>query len=207
MKRIELPHRIVPSLGPAPPEVYVPGANGSSHFFPGSDNVEVDAFGQLRATWDTLIKHQWLILATACLLCVLVTIYSFKMKPVYQSTARVDIEAEVPFLQSLNDLFRPTASDVSSLGTQLSILQSDALIWQTIQETGLAKQTPSTKAPQSQGQVVGTPPSMKNAIIAGFKQRLHLEQIKDTRIVSVSLRKHRSPRGCAGRQHTDQELH
>ena len=118
---------------------------------------------------------------------MLVTIYSFKMKPVYQSTARVDIEAEMPLLQSLNDLYRTTGSDASSLGTQLSILQSDALIWQTIQETGLAKQTPSPKTPQSQGQVAGTPPSMKNALIAGFKQGLQVEQTKDTRIVSVSF--------------------
>ena len=186
MKR-ELSNETVASLSPAPPEAYLSGVNGSSHFFPGADQVEVDALGQLRATWDTLVKHKWLILATAFLLCVLVTIYSFKMKPVYQSTARVDIEAEMPLLQSLNDLYRTTGSDASSLGTQLSILQSDALIWQTIQETGLAKQTPSPKTPQSQGQVAGTPPSMKNALIAGFKQGLQVEQTKDTRIVSVSF--------------------
>ena len=187
MKRKELPDRTVASLSPAPPETYLPGANGSSRFFPGTDEVEIDAFGQLRATWDALVKHQLLILATAFLLCVLVAIYSFKMKPVYQSTVRADIEPQIPLLQSLNDLFRPTESDASSLGTQLSILQSDALIWQTIQETGLAKQAPSPKTPQSQGQVVGTPPSMKNAIIADFRQRLHVEQAKDTRIVSVSF--------------------
>jgi len=187
MKKRELQSRTVGSLSPAPPEAYFPGPNGSSHFFPGADNVEVDAFGQLRATWDTLVKHQWLILATTFLLVVMVTIYSFKMKPVYQSTAQVDIEAEVPLLQSLNDLFRPTESNAGSLGTQLSILQSDGLIWQTIQETGLARQEQPAQTPQSQGQVVGTPPSMKNAIIAGFKQRLHVEQKKDTRIVSVSF--------------------
>ena len=188
MNRKELPSRTVASLPPAPLEPYVPSPNGGiARFFPGSDPVEVDAFGQLRATWDTLVKHQWLILATAFLLVIMVTIYSFKMKPVYQSTAKVDIEAEVPLLQSLNDLFHPTESGTSSLGTQLSILQSDGLIWQTIEETGLAKQEGQPSTSQSQGQVVGTPPAMKNSLIAGFKQRLHVEQTKDTRIVSVSF--------------------
>jgi len=186
MKRKELPSRTVGTLSPTPPETcFPPPVN--SRYFPGTEQVEVDAFGQLRATWDTLVKHQWLILAITFLLVVMVTIYSFKMKPVFQSTAQVDIEAEVPLLQSLNDLFRPTESDASSLGTQLSILQSDALIWQTIEETGLAKHEVPAKTAQSQGQVVGTPPAMKNAIIAGFKQRLHIEQKKDTRIVSVSF--------------------
>src|ERR1700730_187817 len=67
---------------------------------------QVDAFGQLRATWDILVKHQWLVLATTALLTVLVAVYSFKAKPVYEATGRLDVEAELPLLQSLNELFR-----------------------------------------------------------------------------------------------------
>ena len=36
------------------------------------DLDQVDAFGQLRATWDILLKHQWLILLTAFVMTVLV---------------------------------------------------------------------------------------------------------------------------------------
>ena len=100
-------------------------------------DVSVDAFGQLRATWDILVKHQWVILATAAVLTALVAVYSFKIQPVYQATGRLDIEAELPLLQSLNELFRTGEADDSFLATEVSILQSDNLIWQTIQELGL----------------------------------------------------------------------
>src|SRR6202142_812466 len=108
MDKKELPQRAVPPAVLGPVDPYLARRNGgSSRLLLDADRAEVDALGQLRATWDTVLKHQWLILATTSVLCLLVAIYSFKMKPVYQSTARADIEPEVPLLQSLNDLFRP----------------------------------------------------------------------------------------------------
>lgn len=46
---------------------------------------EIDSFGQFRALWDLLVKHQWFILAVTVVLTVLVAFYSFRMQPVYQS--------------------------------------------------------------------------------------------------------------------------
>jgi capsular exopolysaccharide synthesis family protein len=136
--------------------------------------VSVDAFGQLRATWDILVKHQWLILATTVVLMVMVAVYSFKMRPIYQATGRLDIEAEMPFLQSLNDLFHTGEVDDSFLATQVSILQSDNLIWQTIQQLGLGSTTDSTAA-------------TKNALIGAYRGRLKVERTKETRMVLVSF--------------------
>ena len=145
---------------------------------------QVDAFGQLRATWDILLKHQWLILATAFVLTLVVTIYSYKLKPVYQATARVDVEAEEPLLQSLNDLFRTEEADDSFLATQISILQSDNLAWETIQDLGLA--TEAAAVPGSDGGVLGTPTNVKNAAVGAFHSHLKVERPKDTRMVLVS---------------------
>jgi succinoglycan biosynthesis transport protein ExoP len=150
------------------------------------DLEQVDAFGQLRATWDILLKHQWLILVTAFVLTLLVAVYSYKMKPVYQATARVDIEAEEPLLQSLNDLFRTEDIDDSFLATQISVLESDNLAWQTIQQLGLDSNT-KPAASASSGTVLGTPPALKNAAVAGFKSRLKVERPKDTRMALVSF--------------------
>jgi capsular exopolysaccharide synthesis family protein len=140
-------------------------------------DVSVDAFGQLRATWDILVKHQWVILATATVLTALVAVYSFKIQPVYQATGRLDIEAELPLLQSLNELFRTGEADDSFLATEASILQSDNLIWQTIQELGLGATEKSAAT---------ITPAAKNALIAGFRGRLKVERTKDTHMVLVS---------------------
>lgn len=148
------------------------------------DLDQVDAFGQLRATWDILLKHQWLILATAFILTLVVAIYSYRLKPVYQATARVDVEAEEPLLQSLNDLFRTEQADDSFLSTQIAILQSDNLAWQTIQELGLAKGT--APGPNSDGGVLGTSSAARNNAVAAFRSGLSVQRPKDTRMFLVS---------------------
>jgi len=150
------------------------------------DLDQVDAFGQLRATWDILLKHQWLILATAFVTTLLVAVYSYKMKPVYRASARVDVQAEEPLLQTLNDLFRAEQADDSFLATQISILQSDNLAWETIQQLGLAKLPSPGRTSQSDGQVLGTPPAMKNAAVAALKANLKVERPKETRMALVS---------------------
>src|SRR5208283_3309684 len=93
---------------------------------------EIDTFGQFRAVWDLIIKHQWLILSVTVVLTALVAFYSFKLPPVYQATSRLDVESEEPLLQTLNDLFKNGEADEAFLATQVSVLQSDELAWETI---------------------------------------------------------------------------
>ena len=140
---------------------------------------EIDAFGQFRALWDLLVKHQWLILAVTVVLTALVAFYSFKMQPVYQAMSRVDVESEIPLLQSLNDLFKTGEADDAFLATQVSILQSDELAWDTIQQLGLGG------AEKSGGKVVGIPMTMQIAAIRAFQGHLHVERAKDTRMILV----------------------
>src|ERR1700733_13594207 len=43
-----------------------------------------------------LRKHQWLILTFLLTVVTLVSIATFKMKPVYEATARIEIERDTP---------------------------------------------------------------------------------------------------------------
>jgi polysaccharide biosynthesis transport protein len=140
---------------------------------------EIDTFGQFRAIWDLLVKHQWLILAVTVVLTALVAFYSFKMPPVYQAMARVDVESEMPLLQSLNDLFKTGEADDAFLATQVSILQSDELAWDTIQKLGLGGSATSG------GKIVGIPMTMQIAAIRAFQAHLRVERVKDTRMILV----------------------
>ncbi len=145
---------------------------------------EIDAFGQFRTLWDLLVKHQWLILAVAVVLTVLVAFYSFKMKPVYQATCRVDVESETPLLESLNDLFKGAPDEESSLATQVSIIQGDELAWDTIQKLGL------NRSHNPGDPVVGTPNAMYIPAVRAFQGSLHVELVKETRMILV---KYESP--------------
>ncbi|HMD83445.1 MAG TPA: polysaccharide biosynthesis tyrosine autokinase [Terriglobia bacterium] len=140
---------------------------------------EIDAFGQFRAVWDLIVKHQWFILTITVVLTALVAFYSFKMPPVYQAMSRVDVESEVPLLQSLNDLFKTGEADDAFLATQVSILQSDELAWDTIQKLGLGG------SEKSGGKVVGIPMKMQTAAIRSLQGHLRVERAKDTRMILV----------------------
>ena len=140
---------------------------------------EIDAFGQFRALWDLLLKHQWLILAVTVVLTTLVAFYSYKMRPVYEATSRVDVESETPLLQSLNDLFKEGGMDDAFLATQVAILQSDELAWDTIQKLGLG----GTR--KSGDEVVGTPMTMQISAVRALQGQLHVTLAKETRMILV----------------------
>jgi capsular exopolysaccharide synthesis family protein len=140
---------------------------------------EIDAFGQFRALWDLLLKHQWLILAVTVVLTTLVAFYSYKMQPVYQAMSRVDVESETPLLQSLNDLFKSGEMDDAFLATQVAILQSDELAWDTIQKLGLG----GTR--KAGDEVIGTPMTMQISAVRALQGQLHVELAKDTRMILV----------------------
>jgi capsular exopolysaccharide synthesis family protein len=143
------------------------------------DIGEIDAFGQFRALWDLLVKHQWLILSVTVVLTTLVGFYSYKMQPVYQATSRVDVESETPLLQTLNDLFKTGDADDAFLATQVSILQSDDLAWDIIQRLGLGG------TGKSGGKVVGIPMTEQTAAIRAFQANLHVNREKETRMILV----------------------
>ncbi|MGD0227447.1 MAG: polysaccharide biosynthesis tyrosine autokinase [Terriglobia bacterium] len=142
---------------------------------------EIDAFGQFRSLWDLLVKHQWLILSVTVVLTTLVGFYSYKMQPVYQATSRVDVESETPLLQTLNDLFKTGDADDAFLATQVSILQSDELAWDTIQRLGLGG------TGRSGGKVVGIPMTEQTATIRAFQGSLHVNREKETRMILVKF--------------------
>jgi capsular exopolysaccharide synthesis family protein len=78
----------------------------------------------------------------------------------------------------LNDLFKTGEADEAFLATQVSILQSDDLAWDTIQKLGIGGAAKG-------GEVVGTPSAVQTAAIRAFQGDLHVERARDTRMILV----------------------
>jgi uncharacterized protein involved in exopolysaccharide biosynthesis len=88
-----------------------------------------------------LRKHQWMILTFFLTVVTIVTIASFKMKPVYVAAARVEVDKEsqniMPFPDSNSyDEFMDLEN---YLETQSKILLSETLALQTIKSLGLER--------------------------------------------------------------------
>src|SRR6202451_2928421 len=76
-----------------------------------------------------LRKHLWLILAFLLTVVTVVTIASFKMKPVYQAVARVEVDKESQNALQLQDAnsYDESVDMDTYLETQTKVLQSETL--------------------------------------------------------------------------------
>jgi capsular exopolysaccharide synthesis family protein len=149
-----------------------------------------DPTQQLRVYWEILRKRRWTVLTVAFVVSTVVALVSFKTKPVYEATARVEIEAETPEVQSLSALFQSTANSVedSFLQTQVRVLQSDNLAWHTIQELGLAQNAEFALPPSREARgTAASPTALQTRLTQAFKSHLRVQLIRDTRMLEISF--------------------
>jgi capsular exopolysaccharide synthesis family protein len=87
-----------------------------------------------------LRKHQWLILSFMLSVVTIVSIATFRMRPVYVATARIEIDKEnssiLPFQGA--DSYDLMVDSDNYIETQAKILTSETLALQTIRNNGLA---------------------------------------------------------------------
>lgn len=147
---------------------------------------------QLRDYWEVVVKRRWIILTFVLVAGSLAAIASFKMKPVYRASARLEIESERPQVARLTNLDQQHRSDVDFLETQARILDSEHLAWITIQSLNLDRD------PEFAQQI---PPGSdadnhKAILIRRFKQRLSANLIRSSRLLEVSF-EDGNPQRCA----------
>ena len=145
-----------------------------------------EGYSYIRAYWLILLKRRWTVLAVMTVLAAAVAIVSFKMQPVYEATARVEVEADTPAFQSLNDLFHGEGglSDDVFLQTQVDVLKSENLAWRTIQQLGLGQQ--AEFAPVGAAQASVSAATQAN-LIGAFRGHLRVQLMRDSRMVEITF--------------------
>lgn len=145
-----------------------------------------EGYSYIRAYWLILLKRRWTVLTVMAFLATLVAIISVKTQPVYEATARVEVEADTPAIQSLEDLYHgmPGFTDDAFLQTQVNVLRSENLAWRTIQELGLAQQG---EFAHGAGAPSTAPDAAQNAMIQGFRGHLRVALMRDSRMVEVTF--------------------
>jgi uncharacterized protein involved in exopolysaccharide biosynthesis len=142
-----------------------------------------------RTYWEILRKRRGTVFMVPFIITVLVTAVVFRMKPVYRATARMEVQAETPQLQTLNELNPSAATDAAFLQTQVDLLQNNNLAWETIQQLGLPAGDPELRAagkgwPWSTGR---SPTATQPSLIRAFKKQVHVELLNESRLVEVSF--------------------
>ncbi len=137
-----------------------------------------------------LRKHQWLILTFLLTVVTVVTIASFKMKPIYQAAARVEVDKEssqstLPF-QEGNSYDEYVDMD-SYLETQTKILQSETLAFQTIKSLDLARYPEFGGGPGALAFGQGGAGSKRPAILGAFLGGLSVKRVPNSRLIEVQF--------------------
>jgi succinoglycan biosynthesis transport protein ExoP len=135
-----------------------------------------------------LRKHQWLILTFLLTVVTVVTIASFKMKPVYEAAARVEVDKEsqntLPF-QGVN--YDEYVDMENYISTQIEILQSETLALQTIKTLNLDRHPDFEGASNTFTLPRGGASAQRPAILGAFLGRLHVKRIPNSRLVEVQF--------------------
>src|SRR5580698_10206557 len=135
-----------------------------------------------------LRKHQWLVLTFLLTVVTVVTIASFKMKPVYTANARVEVDRDNQTVVPFNDTNEYSAFEDTEnyIETQTKILQSETLALITIKSMDLERY------PEFGGMPAAAPgkngnASSRPAILGAFLGRLTIKRIPSSRLIDVQF--------------------
>jgi polysaccharide biosynthesis transport protein len=136
-----------------------------------------------------LRKHQWLILAFLATVVTVVTLASFRMKPVYEATARVEVDresqAELPF-QNPSSSYDDYVDMDGYIETQTKILESETLALMTIKSLDLGRYPEFGGA--SAGLNFGQGGAAKRPEILGaFLGSLQVRRVPNSRLIDVTF--------------------
>jgi succinoglycan biosynthesis transport protein ExoP len=152
---------------------------------------EVDAFeaySSFRSYKTILFKRRWQILLVALAVSVLVATTSMLTTPQYRATARILVAPDNSELRTIDDIFRnSSANDDNFLATQVNVLQSDNLAWQTIEQLRLRELVEFTKDAESRSESTTSVVGNKANVIEAFRSRLMVDRKRDTRMIEVSF--------------------
>lgn len=153
-----------PGLGPFTPNVH--GENPLANY------------------WYVLSTRRWTIIAVTVVLTAIAAVVSFRMTPTYQATARLEIEPEAPLLQPQGSgLYEKVNVDDVFLQTQIQVLSSERLVWQTIEQLNLSSHLSASVAPAA----TETPDRRKVRLLFAFNNHLKVEQVPRTSMIAVSF--------------------
>jgi polysaccharide biosynthesis transport protein len=172
-----------------------PGANGSVDVISASTRLPaIDLSPREPHLYDYLLilrKHQWLILSFLLTVVTIVSIATFRMRPVYVARATIEIDREnnniLPFQGT--DAYDSMMDLDNYIETQSKVLTSETLALQTIRNSGLAA-NPEFSAGGIPSEAIATgslanqkrPPE-----VAAFLGSLSVRRIPNSRLMEVSF--------------------
>jgi capsular exopolysaccharide synthesis family protein len=126
-----------------------------------------------REYWHIVLERRWLIIATFALCVVLAALYAFRATPIYEATARLQIDPETGGVLSFRDAINWGNKDQDYLQTQYRNLQARSLLESVIQKLKLEEDDRY---------------KIRADIVKALRADLDVNPIRLTRLVEVKIR-------------------
>jgi polysaccharide biosynthesis transport protein len=137
-----------------------------------------------------LRKHQWMVLTFLLTVVTVVTIASFKMRPVYEAAARVEVDKENQSTQMFSDsnAYEVYEDMDAYLETQTKILESETLALQTIRSMDLERYPEfGGEGPNIISRATTEGATRRPAILSAFLGRLSVRRVPNSRLIEVKF--------------------
>lgn len=141
----------------------------------------------LRELLRILHKHRLMILAVVAVMFTVVAVVTYRIQPVYEAAARIEINGETPDLSNLRELFMQLPSTDDYIQTQVRILQSDDLAMQTVRALRMYEDPQFAVRPAGSNANAPFTSNEELRLIGAFHQHLTVGVVRNSRLVEVKF--------------------
>ena len=145
----------------------------------------------LLEVWRLLSKQRFVILAVTILSVAGAAWHAFRTKPLYESVGRIEIQPQQTPNIGIQQVIEQSQAGAESnaLQTQVRILQSDTVLFQTGQSLNLLDSvraaTATNKNEKKPASLAEVTPSERRAVIGFIRSRLKVSVLNGTNIVEI----------------------
>lgn len=144
----------------------------------------------LMDVWRVLTKQRLTILTVTIFSVAASAWYAFRTPPVYETVSRIEIEPNEFAGSDLAAIFASEDEGTNALQTQMRVLQSDSVLFQTAQDLNLIGMVRGGKKNESDSSASSAEatPQERRAMVGIIRSGLTVSIIPDTRIVEIHYR-------------------
>jgi len=151
-------------------------------------NVPLGERRTLMDVWRVLTKQRFVVISMTILFVAGAVWYAFRTAPVYESSSRIEIKPNEYSGNDILGLFEAEDEAAESLATEVRILQSDSVLFETAQALHLIHLVRGNNKPTKSGSPDEVTPQERSALIGIVRGGLSVTIIPNTRLVEIHYR-------------------
>ncbi|MGA3131739.1 MAG: polysaccharide biosynthesis tyrosine autokinase [Terracidiphilus sp.] len=139
----------------------------------------------LMDVWRVLTKRRYAILSVTALCTALAVWHAYRTPPVYETSSTIEIK---PSSLNNNSMELEEDEDVVALQTEVAVIQSDSVLFQTAQSINLIRMVRQREGKDTAGESVSSAPidpRERRAMLGIVKDGLSIVIVPNTRILAI----------------------